>query len=64
MDISENRNKACEDAKTYKPVDEKLEKIISYYRDGTNSTIKASDLLELYHQKQMIERLKLLHCHE
>ena len=64
MDISENLNTLCENNETYKPVDEKLEKIISYYRDGTNSTIKASDLLELYHQKRMIERLKLLHCHE
>jgi hypothetical protein len=43
---------------------DKLEKIISYYRDGTNDIIRASDLLELYHQNKMMERLKLLNHKE
>ena len=36
------------------------ERIIKYYREETNDTVRASDLLELYHMKKMKERLKLI----
>ena len=56
MDISDNTIE--------KPKDEKLEKIIAYYRDGENNAIKASDLLHIYNTKKLEERLKLFHCQE